>query len=37
MTVVELRERLSGEEFAYWAIFYGRRGQRQELERLKAK
>lgn len=37
MTVGEMRERMSGEEFAHWAVFHGRRAQREEMARLRAK
>lgn len=33
MTVAELRERMSNEEFQRWGVYYGRLAQRQELER----
>lgn len=36
MTVAEMRERMSGDEFTRWSIFYARKTQREELERLKA-
>lgn len=32
MTVAEMRERISGEEYLGWCIYYGRKGQRIELE-----
>jgi hypothetical protein len=31
MTVGEMRERLSGEEFTDWAMYYSRIGQRKQL------
>lgn len=31
-----LREELSSEEFTYWGIYYARKAQREELERLRA-
>lgn len=37
MTVAELRERMSADEFLYWEVYFGRKAQRIELERLKAK
>ena len=33
--VGDLRERMSGDEFTHWAIYYGRRAQREQLARLK--
>jgi hypothetical protein len=36
MTVAELRERLSMQEYVYWGVYYSRKAQRQELERLRA-
>lgn len=36
MTVADLRERMSGDEFNRWYIYYARRSQEQELERKKA-
>lgn len=35
MTVGDLRARMSGDEFTHWAIYYGRRAQREQLARLK--
>lgn len=35
MTVDEMRQRMGGEEFAYWAVYYGRKAQREELARLR--
>lgn len=35
ITVAELRERMSADEYMHWAIFYARRAQRQQLEQLK--
>lgn len=32
MTVGELRERMSNEEFVRWSIYYGRKAQAAELE-----
>ncbi len=37
MTVAEMRERMSNDEMMRWGIFYARRQQREELERMKAK
>ena len=31
MTVAELRDRVSGDEFVRWWVYYGRKAQRQEL------
>lgn len=36
MTVGQLRERMSADEFMRWGIYYARIAQQQELERLKA-
>lgn len=36
MSVGRLREELSQEEFLYWGMYYARKAQREELERLKA-
>ncbi|MET9303196.1 hypothetical protein ABZX66_28135 [Micromonospora aurantiaca] len=35
-TVAELREQMSNDEFVQWGVYYARRNQRAELERLKA-
>jgi hypothetical protein len=35
MTVADLRERMSNEEFVSWSIYYQRIAQREELERLR--
>lgn len=35
-TVAELRAGLGNDEFVQWGIFFARRNQREELERLKA-
>jgi hypothetical protein len=35
MTVAELRERMSNDEYMRWSVYYARRGQQAELERLK--
>lgn len=37
MTVARLRTELSSQEFVHWGVFYARKAQREELERLKAK
>lgn len=37
MTVARLRTELSSQEFVQWGVFYARKAQREELERLKAK
>lgn len=37
MTVADLRERMSGDEFLRWQVYYARKAQREELEALKAK
>lgn len=36
MTVDEMRQRMSGDEFLYWSIYYARKAQRQELEMRRA-
>jgi hypothetical protein len=36
MTVGQLREQMSSEEFTRWGIYYARIAQRIELEKLKA-
>jgi hypothetical protein len=36
MTVGELRDRMSGDEYLRWTIYYGRKAQREELARMKA-
>lgn len=36
MTVDRLRREMSNDEFLRWGIFYARKAQREELERLKA-
>ncbi len=36
MTVADLTERMSAAEFLHWQMFYARKAQREELERLKA-
>jgi hypothetical protein len=35
MTVGQLREQMSSEEFQRWGVYYARIAQRAELERLK--
>jgi len=37
MTVARLRAEMSADEFLRWGIYYARKAQREELERLKAK
>ena len=37
MTVAELRQRMSNEEFMQWSVFLGRRAQREQIERAKAR
>lgn len=32
MTVGELRERMSGQEFTHWVIYHGRKAQRAQLK-----
>jgi len=36
MTVAEMRERMSAEEFTHWGMYYSRKAQRQELENLRS-
>jgi hypothetical protein len=36
MTVDRLRQEMSSDEFNRWGVFYARKAQREELERLKA-
>jgi hypothetical protein len=36
MLVADLRERMSADEFLRWSMYYARKAQREELERLKA-
>lgn len=31
MTVAELRERMSGQEWIGWRVYYGRKAQREEM------
>lgn len=37
MTVAELRERMGNDEFVQWSVYYGRRAQRDEIARAKAR
>lgn len=37
MTVARMRVEISNDEYVRWGVFYARKAQRQELERLKAK
>ncbi len=37
MTVEEMRERMSNQEFVRWSIYYGRKSQREELAMKQAK
>lgn len=37
MLVADLRERMSNGEFIGWKMYYARKAQREELERLKQK
>lgn len=37
MTVAQLREQMSNDEYMRWNVYYGRIAQRQQLEALKAK
>jgi hypothetical protein len=37
MTVEEMRERMSNEEFVRWSVYYGRKAQREELAAKSAK
>lgn len=37
MTVAELENTMSNDEFVRWAVYHGRRAQRDELNALKAK
>ena len=36
MTVSEMRQRMSGDEFTGWAIYYGRKAQREQMANLRA-
>lgn len=36
MTVARLRVEMPAEEFMRWGVYYARKAQREELERLKA-
>jgi hypothetical protein len=37
MTLAEMRARMSQAEYLAWQVYYARKAQREELERLKAK
>lgn len=37
MTVADLRERLSNDEYMRWTIYYARKAQRQELAAARAR
>lgn len=37
MTVSELRERMTNQEFVYWRTYFGRQAQREELEAKRSK
>lgn len=37
MTVAELEATMSNGEFVHWAVYYGRKNQRAQLDALKAK
>lgn len=37
MTVGEMRQRMGNDEYVRWRMYYARKAQREELERLKAK
>lgn len=36
MPVAEMRHRVPHDEYVYWGVYYARKAQRAELERLKA-
>jgi hypothetical protein len=36
MTVGEMRDRMSHDEFVRWGMYYARKAQREELEHLRA-
>jgi len=36
MTVDRMRRSMSSDEFTHWGVYYARKAQREELERLKA-
>lgn len=36
MTVGRLRVEMSADEFLHWGVYYARKAQREELERMKA-
>jgi len=35
MTVARLKTEMSNDEYVRWGVYYGRKAQREELERLK--
>lgn len=37
MTVDRLRREMSMSEYTYWSVYFGRKAQKQELARLRAK
>jgi hypothetical protein len=37
MTVAEMQDRMSGDEFMRWSVYYGRKAQRDELAMSKAR
>jgi hypothetical protein len=37
MTVADIEETMSNDEFVRWAVYYGKKRQREQLEMLKAK
>lgn len=37
MTVAEMRERMSNQEFVEWTMYHARKAQREELEAKKSK
>ena len=37
MPVGEMRRRLSGQEWAQWSVYYGRKAQQRELANLRAR
>lgn len=36
MTVADMRERMTMHEYLHWSMYYSRKAQRRELERLRA-
>lgn len=36
MTVAQLRAEMSNDEYTYWSMYFARKAQRAELQRLKA-